>query len=238
MLASARRAAADVVNAQLLALNGERIMIDGLVVPFLGFGSTPQRAELPAGRLEVQTGDTVNLTITNGTTRQVGLAVPGVAGARAPVAAGVDPHHHVHRAGTARHVLLRRHDRREHRHRPGAGDDRGPRRPAAGATGAPSTPYFPGACARLHAASRCSAPAGATIPADVRAGAHLAVRRTQPRHRAGPRRGPGRAAQRPRAGVLPDQRDQWDVGRGGPGHVPRGQGGRAGPSRGTPRWCA
>ncbi|HEY0126735.1 MAG TPA: multicopper oxidase domain-containing protein [Blastococcus sp.] len=80
LLASARPAAA-VVTADLYALNGDRIMIDGLVVPVLGFGSTPQRAEVPSGRLEVETGDTVNLTINNGTTRQIGLAVPGVDGA-------------------------------------------------------------------------------------------------------------------------------------------------------------
>src|SRR5829696_5631525 len=77
LLSTARRAAADVVDAELFALDGERIMIDGLVVPVLGFGSSPERAELPGGRLEVETGDTVNLTITNGTTRQIGLAVPG-----------------------------------------------------------------------------------------------------------------------------------------------------------------
>lgn len=80
VLASAQRVAADVVNAQLFALNGKRIMIDGLVVPVLGFGSTPDRAEIPGGRLEVQTGDTVNLTLTNATNRQVGFAVPGVPG--------------------------------------------------------------------------------------------------------------------------------------------------------------
>ncbi|MFW3170515.1 multicopper oxidase domain-containing protein [Geodermatophilus sp. CPCC 206100] len=80
LLASAERAAADVVNAELHPLNGERIMIDGLIVPVLGFGSTAQRAEIPGGRLEVQTGDTVNVRITNGTTRQIGLAVPGVPG--------------------------------------------------------------------------------------------------------------------------------------------------------------
>ena len=89
LLASAERAAADVVNAQLHALNGERTMIDGLVVPVLGFGSTAQRAEIPGGILKVQTGDTVNVTITNGTTRQVGLAVPGLDGVDPnPVAPG------------------------------------------------------------------------------------------------------------------------------------------------------
>ncbi|MGY1740808.1 MULTISPECIES: multicopper oxidase domain-containing protein [unclassified Blastococcus] len=80
LLASAERAAADVVNAQLFALDGERIMIDGLVVPVLGFGSAPDRVEIPGGRLEVETGDTVDLTLTNGTARQIGLAVPGVPG--------------------------------------------------------------------------------------------------------------------------------------------------------------
>ena len=80
LLSSAERAAADVVNAQLFALNGERIMIDGLVVPVLGFGSTAQRAEIPGGRLEVETGDTVNLSISNLTTRQIGLVIPGVPG--------------------------------------------------------------------------------------------------------------------------------------------------------------
>ncbi|MGY1601976.1 multicopper oxidase domain-containing protein [Geodermatophilus sp. SYSU D00815] len=89
VLATARRAAADVVEADLFALPGERVMIDGLFVPFLGFGSTPQRPELPAGRLEVQTGDTVSLTIENGTTRLIGLAVPGVAAVDGgPVAPG------------------------------------------------------------------------------------------------------------------------------------------------------
>jgi FtsP/CotA-like multicopper oxidase with cupredoxin domain len=77
------------VTAHLHALNGERIMIDGLVVPVLGFGSTAQRAEIPGGILEVQVGDTVDLTITNGTTRQIGLAVPGLPGIDStPVAPG------------------------------------------------------------------------------------------------------------------------------------------------------
>jgi len=43
--------AADVVNAALFVANGERIMIDGLVVPFVGFGSTADRLELPGGQL-------------------------------------------------------------------------------------------------------------------------------------------------------------------------------------------
>ncbi|HZB21287.1 MAG TPA: multicopper oxidase domain-containing protein [Blastococcus sp.] len=88
LLASARPAAA-VVTADLHALNGDRIMIDGLVVPVLGFGSTGERAEIPGGILEVQVGDTVELTITNGTTRQIGLAVPGLPGVQStPIAPG------------------------------------------------------------------------------------------------------------------------------------------------------
>src|SRR3712207_3491143 len=75
-LGTATRAAADVVNAELVLAPGERAMIDGLVIPFLGFGSTPDRLERPSGQLEVQTGDTVNLTITNRSTQPVGFAVP------------------------------------------------------------------------------------------------------------------------------------------------------------------
>ncbi len=75
-LGAVTRAAADVVNAGLFLNHGERTMIDGLVVPFLGFGSTADRLELPSGQLEVQTGDTVNLTITNSSTLPVGFAVP------------------------------------------------------------------------------------------------------------------------------------------------------------------
>ena len=64
-------------------------MIDGLVVPFVGFGSTAGRLELPSGQLEVQTGDTVNLVIHNNSTMPVGFTVPGVAGASAaPIAPG------------------------------------------------------------------------------------------------------------------------------------------------------
>jgi FtsP/CotA-like multicopper oxidase with cupredoxin domain len=81
LLSSATRASADVVNATLFAVGGERTMIDGLVVPFLGFGSTAGRLELPSGQLEVQTGDTVNLSITNHSKLSVGFTVPGVAGA-------------------------------------------------------------------------------------------------------------------------------------------------------------
>jgi FtsP/CotA-like multicopper oxidase with cupredoxin domain len=80
LLATAQRAAADVVNAQLVALRGERTMIDGVVVPVLGFGSSAARVEIPGGRLEVETGDTVNVTLTNRTARRIGLTVPGVAG--------------------------------------------------------------------------------------------------------------------------------------------------------------
>ena len=90
LLAAARPAAA-VVTADLYALNGERMMVDGLVVPVLGFGSTPQRAEIPGGRLEVQVGDTVHLTISNGTAREIGLAVPGLLGVDpTPVAPGTN----------------------------------------------------------------------------------------------------------------------------------------------------
>ena len=89
LLASAERAAADGVNAELFALNGERTMIDGLVVPVLGFGSTPERVEIPGGRLEVETGDTVNIVLSNRTTRPIGLAIPGIDGVDGtPVAAG------------------------------------------------------------------------------------------------------------------------------------------------------
>ena len=76
VLGSVTRAAADVVNGALFVLDGERTMIDGLVVPFVGFGSTPDRPELPSGQLEVQTGDTVNLTITNDSSLPVGFAIP------------------------------------------------------------------------------------------------------------------------------------------------------------------
>jgi FtsP/CotA-like multicopper oxidase with cupredoxin domain len=85
VLGSATRVAADVVNAALFVANGERIMIDGLVVPFVGFGTTEDRLELPGGQLEVQTGDTVNLTITNNSTLPTGFhvpAAPGFAGVR------------------------------------------------------------------------------------------------------------------------------------------------------------
>src|SRR3712207_9353847 len=50
-LGSATRAAADVVNAGLFLGHGERTMIDSLVVPFLGFGSTPDRLETPRWEL-------------------------------------------------------------------------------------------------------------------------------------------------------------------------------------------
>ncbi|MFL6132723.1 MAG: hypothetical protein ACJ72A_07970, partial [Nocardioidaceae bacterium] len=75
VLSSATRVAADVVNAGLFVADGERIMVDGLVVPFVGFGSTANRLELPSGQLEVQTGDTVNLTITNNSSLPVGFFV-------------------------------------------------------------------------------------------------------------------------------------------------------------------
>lgn len=81
VLSSATRVSADVINARLFAQGGERTMIDGLVVPFIGFGGTADRLELPSGQLEVQVGDTVNLKITNNSTMPVGFTIPGVAGA-------------------------------------------------------------------------------------------------------------------------------------------------------------
>ena len=83
VLSSATRVSADVVRGRLFVSAGERPMIDGLVVPFVGFGSTAGRLELPSGQLEVQTGDTVILTITNNSTMPVGFNVPGVADASA-----------------------------------------------------------------------------------------------------------------------------------------------------------
>jgi FtsP/CotA-like multicopper oxidase with cupredoxin domain len=92
VLLPTRRASADVVNAALFVVGGERTMIDGLVVPLVGFGSTAGRLELPSGQLEVQTGDTVNLKITNNSALPVGFNVPasrGFAGFNsAPIAAG------------------------------------------------------------------------------------------------------------------------------------------------------
>lgn len=89
VLGSATRVAADVVNATLFASGGERTMIDGVVVPFVGFGSTVGRLELPSGQLEVQPGDTVNLDIHNFSTLPVGFTVPGVPGANAaPIPVG------------------------------------------------------------------------------------------------------------------------------------------------------
>jgi len=92
ILLSATRVAADVVNATLFVAHGVRVMIDGLVVPFVGFGSTADRLELPSGQLEVQTGDTVNVTITNNSTLPVGFFVQAAAGFAgvnaAPIPAG------------------------------------------------------------------------------------------------------------------------------------------------------
>jgi FtsP/CotA-like multicopper oxidase with cupredoxin domain len=84
VLSSARRASADTVEAQLFVAAGERTMIDGVVVPFVGFGSTRGRLELPGGQLEVQTGDTVTLTVTNDSTLPTGFVIPGIDGAQAP----------------------------------------------------------------------------------------------------------------------------------------------------------
>ena len=78
ILATTRSAAADVVGGRLFVSRGERTMIDGLVVPVVGFGSTSTRVELPGPQIEVQPGDTVNLTITNTANVPVGFSVPGV----------------------------------------------------------------------------------------------------------------------------------------------------------------
>lgn len=87
-----QRASADVVTAKLYVLGGERTMIDGLVVPFVGFGSTADRLELPSGQLEVQVGDTVQVEVKNSSTSPVGFTVaarPGYSGFVGPtVAAG------------------------------------------------------------------------------------------------------------------------------------------------------
>src|SRR3954465_15858324 len=92
VLLSAPRVAADVVNATLFVAHGVRVMIDGLVVPFVGFGSTADRLGLPRGQLEGQTGDTVNVTITKNSTLPVGFFVQAAAGFAgvnaAPIPAG------------------------------------------------------------------------------------------------------------------------------------------------------
>ena len=189
VLSSATRVAADVVNAELFVSAGERTMIDGLVVPFVGFGSTAGRIELPSGQLEVQTGDTVNVVIHNNSTH----------------------------AGRVQRARRRRRQRSAHRARAdthrvlhGAGDG-----PAPSSTSAPSTAASPPArrsappapCWSCPAAPRMSVDArypgvraiarrqplfgtrGAADPAgDLRAGAHLAVLRDQPDHRAHTRR--------------------------------------------------
>jgi FtsP/CotA-like multicopper oxidase with cupredoxin domain len=72
----AQRASADRVVTALYVLGGERTMIDGLVVPFVGFGSTEDRLELPSGQLEVQVGDTVVVNLRNDWTSPVGFVVP------------------------------------------------------------------------------------------------------------------------------------------------------------------
>src|SRR5215213_1994353 len=91
VLVSATRVAADVVNATLFVAHGVRIMIDGLVVPFVGFGSTADRLELPSAQLEVQTGDTVNMTITNNATLSVGFFIQAAAGFAGVNAAPIPP---------------------------------------------------------------------------------------------------------------------------------------------------
>ena len=74
------RASADVVKASLFVVGGERTMIDGLVVPFVGFGSSPDRLELPSGQLEVQTSDTVVIELKNNATLPVGFHIDAGAG--------------------------------------------------------------------------------------------------------------------------------------------------------------
>jgi FtsP/CotA-like multicopper oxidase with cupredoxin domain len=92
VLLPAERASADLVKTALFVLGGERTMIDGLVVPFVGFGSTADRMELPSGQLEVQVGDTVQVAVTNNSTSPVGFTVaagPGYSGFVGPtIAAG------------------------------------------------------------------------------------------------------------------------------------------------------
>ena len=87
VLLPAERASADLVKTALFVLGGERTMIDGLVVPFVGFGSTEDRMEMPSGQLEVQVGDTVQVQVKNTWTSPVGFAVaarPGYSGFAGP----------------------------------------------------------------------------------------------------------------------------------------------------------
>jgi FtsP/CotA-like multicopper oxidase with cupredoxin domain len=76
VLLPAQRASADLVVVRLYVLGGERTMVDGLVVPFVGFGSTEERLELPSGKLEVMVGDTVEVHLRNDWTSPVGFTVP------------------------------------------------------------------------------------------------------------------------------------------------------------------
>ncbi len=76
VLLPTERASADLVETSLHVLAGERTMVDGLVVPFVGFGSTSARLELPSGQLEVQAGDQVMIHLTNAWTSPVGFSVP------------------------------------------------------------------------------------------------------------------------------------------------------------------
>ena len=82
------RASADTVTASLLIQGGERTVIDGLVVPFVGFGTEPNRLELPSGQLEVQPGDTIVLTLKNTSTLPVGFSVPAISYTASPLAVG------------------------------------------------------------------------------------------------------------------------------------------------------
>jgi hypothetical protein len=93
VLLPAERASADLVETELYVLGGERTMIDGLVVPFVGFGSKPDRLELPSGQLEVQVEDTVQIQVTNRSTSPVGFIVaarPGYGGFVGPIIAAGD----------------------------------------------------------------------------------------------------------------------------------------------------
>lgn len=82
------RAAADTVRAALFIQGGERTMIDGLIVPFVGFGMDANRLELPSGQLDVQTGDTVVMELTNKSTLPVGFSVPAIGYMAPPLAVG------------------------------------------------------------------------------------------------------------------------------------------------------
>ena len=158
VLTTTRSASAAVVSGTLFVTAGERTMIDGLRVPVVGFGTTRDRVELPGAQIEVQPGDTVNLTITNTAAMPVGFSVPGVAGAAlAPLASRARPGTLTFPApAQARHLLLRRDRQRQRRHRPRARCDRRPRR-APGRVRAATWPRCTRACCPGPGVSRCSA---------------------------------------------------------------------------------